>query len=198
MRVIGGSAKGRRLSSLKGQRVRPTLGRARETLFDILAPRIEGSRFLDLYAGVGTVGIEALSRGAAYAAFVETDPQAVAVLTSNVEKCGFLDRARVIRRPVRRAGLGALREEPFDIVFADPPYRAAQELEALLRDLGERGGLLRAGGLLVIQRPARQPTPNTVGRFWKADSRKFGDTILDFYRDTKDTEDEASAVRGQL
>src|SRR5512144_2270520 len=125
MRVIAGRYKGRRLASPRWSGLRPTSDKLRETLFNILAPRIEGARVLDGFAGTGAIGIEALSRGAAHVTFVERDPRAVALIESNLARCAIGDRYAIIR--ARFAGT----ERPpdggsFDLIFLDPPYGATE------------------------------------------------------------------------
>src|SRR5579864_1702744 len=118
MRVIAGEFRSRKLKSLPGLETRPTPDRLRETLFDVLAPRIEGSVFVDAYAGTGAVGIEALSRGALRAIFLEKDRQAVDVIRENLTSLGLLDRSKVAQGSVQLL----LAANPGDIVFLDPPY----------------------------------------------------------------------------
>ena len=130
MRVIAGTHRGRQLRTLPGRDVRPTLDRVRESIFGILGDEVEGAGVLDLFAGTGALGIEALSRGAAFAVFVDDDPRALRVLEQNLETLGLGERASVVRGRVP-AVLGAARKSslplrgPVDIIFADPPYRTS-------------------------------------------------------------------------
>ena len=182
MRVIGGAAKGRRLRRGGGRRVRPTLGRARQTLFDILAPRLAGCRFLDLYAGTGSVGIEALSRGAAEAVLVEVEGKAAEAIAQNLERCGLQARGRVIRGKARAALRRlAARGEEFDIVFLDPPYQEPEEARAALAELGKPGSAVAEGGVVVVQHRSKEALPQEAGRLRGYDARRFGDTALSFY-----------------
>ena len=145
MRVIAGSHRGRRLSGPRGTTLRPTSDKVREALFSILGTRIPGSRFLDLYAGTGAVGIEALSRGATIVTFVESDPKAVQVMRKNLTACGMLDQAVVrvgptqtfLRQPQSWDG-------PYDVLFADPPYADRGAVELVLGSW--HLGLLVIGG----------------------------------------------------
>src|SRR5512147_1594489 len=125
MRIIAGSLKGRRLAAPKWEGLRPTSDKLRETLFNILAPRIEGAVVLDGYAGTGAVGIEALSRGAAHVTFVERDARAAALIDTNLKRCGVTDRYAIIR-----ARFAGTERTPaggrFDLVFLDPPYGAKE------------------------------------------------------------------------
>ena len=150
MRIIAGSYRSRTLAAPPGMATRPTSDRLRETLFDVLAPRIEGAVFLDLYAGSGAVGIEALSRGAARVEFVERAPAALAVLRENLSKLGVTDGFRIHNRGVggflRLLKAGA----EFDLVFLDPPYDAAREYAETLGSLGGDSAAALAPGALVI------------------------------------------------
>lgn len=126
MRVIAGSAGGIRLLAVSGRATRPTLDRVRESLFAILAPRLEDARVLDLYAGTGALGLEALSRGAASCVFIESDEAALRVLRQNVERTRLGDRAKVCRGRLPQALGRMMGEGPFDLVLCDPPYAQAE------------------------------------------------------------------------
>ena len=138
MRVIAGSARSLPLKTVPGMNVRPTTDRIKETLFNILSPYIPGARFLDLFSGSGAIGIEALSRGAREAVFIEKDRRALECIRDNLSFTKLKDKARVIPSDVLRA-LGSLREEkqPFELIFMDPPYGQGLEGEVLrlLKDL---------------------------------------------------------------
>ncbi|MGH9390962.1 MAG: 16S rRNA (guanine(966)-N(2))-methyltransferase RsmD, partial [Vicinamibacteria bacterium] len=123
MRIIAGEAKGRNLAALRGLRTRPTAARVREALFDLLGDRIRGASMIDLFAGTGGVGIEALSRGARRVVFVEKDAGALRVLRKNIDLCRFSERAELLAGDVRSALRKLSRaSEPFDFLFVDPPY----------------------------------------------------------------------------
>ncbi|MCL4851017.1 MAG: 16S rRNA (guanine(966)-N(2))-methyltransferase RsmD [Bryobacteraceae bacterium] len=132
MRVIGGEFRSRRIRSLAGMDVRPTPDRLRETLFDVLAPRIEGVVFVDAYAGTGSVGIEALSRGARHVFFIERTRSAAEIIRANLASLGIEHRARVVEGKVA----SRLKSIQGDIVFADPPYRLESEYDTVLSILG--------------------------------------------------------------
>lgn len=156
-RIIGGEAGGRRLVVPAGQDTRPTADRAREALFSALASMTDlaGARFLDLFAGSGAVGLEALSRGASEALLVESDPKAAAVLRANIDAVA-LPGARSLTRPVA-AVLAQPPPAPFDVAFADPPYALpAPELAGLLA-LALAGGWLAADAVVVVERSTRDP-----------------------------------------
>ncbi|MDT4942032.1 MAG: rRNA (guanine966-N2)-methyltransferase [Pseudonocardiales bacterium] len=178
MRIVAGLAKGRRLASPAGA-TRPTSDRAREALFSSLTTLLDldGARVLDLYAGTGAVGLEALSRGAAESVFVESDRGALEVLRRNVRAVG-LPGATVVGRSV--AGfLSSPPDRPFDLVFADPPYAIAEaELTGVLASLGAPDRLA-GGGWVVVERAARSgPPPWPAGLITPARDRRYGDGVL--------------------
>lgn len=176
LRVISGEAKGRRLKTLPGLDTRPTADRVRSTLFDILGD-VAGERVLDLFAGSGALGIEALSRGAAHATFVESDPAAVAVVRGNVALCRFQDRATVHRSDAEvflsRLVPGS---SPFDLAFLDPPYERGLAFVGRLLGVLAAEGRIAAGGRVVIESAAGDvelPEPFRLLRV-----RPFGRTQL--------------------
>lgn len=180
MRVIGGSRRGLRLKSLPGRGTRPTADRVKEALFNIIASHVAGARVLDLFAGTGGLGIEALSRGAASACFVEKSPKAAAVLRANVAHTDFQDEARIVAADVFRALPRLAREgELFDLAFIDPPYddalgaRAVQALGALR--------LLSPDGLAVVEHAADKDMPERIENLVKIRSARYGGTVLTFY-----------------
>jgi 16S rRNA (guanine966-N2)-methyltransferase len=178
VRIVAGLAKGRRLVA-PASGTRPTSDRAREALFNSLAAtlRLDGARVLDLYAGTGAVGLEALSRGAAEAVFVETRRAALDALRRNIEAVG-LPGATVVARPVGTF-LAAEPEQPFDLVFADPPYELDNvALDGVLRTLAQRGWL-GADGYLVVERAARSGPPPMPEAFITTErERRYGDAVL--------------------
>jgi len=182
MRVIGGHDRGRRLRAPRGLRTRPTADRVRVTLFDVLGPAVTGARILDLFAGTGAVGIEALSRGAARAVLVERDQSALRALRANLAALGASRAAaRVLAGDVVQLlpTLGA-EEGPFDFVFIDPPYEttlAARTLEALV---GTR--VCRDGSEVVVQHSTRTVLPAVPGLVAHRRARRFGDTTLTFLK----------------
>jgi 16S rRNA (guanine(966)-N(2))-methyltransferase RsmD len=181
MRIIAGLAKGRRLRTLRGAALRPTADRVRESVFGTLGERVRGARFLDLYAGSGAVGLEALSRGAAHATFVESHRPAARLIEENAERCGVRDRARVLSLPAIRAlGLLARQGAEFDLVFVDPPYGAGEAARAL-EEIAGRPGLLAAGGMVMCQHSRREEMPESVGPLARMKRARFGETVVDFY-----------------
>jgi len=195
MRIIAGTAKGRILKSLRGRALRPTADRVRESLFGVLGRRVAGARFLDLYAGAGTVGLEALSRGAAEATFVESHRPAGRIIEENAQACGFADRSRVIIAPVGRA-LAILRRQAvrFDLIFADPPYDRG-EVGVVLARIGQRLEMLSEGGWLLVQRSRREEPGMCPLDMVKVRSLRYGETIVDVY--TRSEEAEEPGVRKQ-
>ena|SRR6202790_131679 len=172
MRVIGGEFRSRPLKSLPGLDVRPTPDRLREALFNVLAPRIAGAVFADLYAGTGAVGIEALSRGASRAIFAEQNRAAVGVLRQNLKSLGLEGRAEV--RQTRAAAL--IGKIDADIVFLDPPYALGGEYEIALATLGDR-----ALSLVIVQHDVRQKLEPAYGSLHEMRTLRQGDNCLSFY-----------------
>jgi 16S rRNA (guanine(966)-N(2))-methyltransferase RsmD len=180
-RIIGGHGKGRRLRAPRGLLTRPTGSRVRQTLFDILAPLIPGCRFLDACAGSGAVGIEALSRGAARVALVESSGAAARAVRDNLQAlAGAGGEARVFHQDARVA-LPALARagERFDVVYLDPPYASDlyQPLLALLAD----SGLLASDGVAVAEHFHKRALPETIGGLVRTRCVRVGDHQLSFY-----------------
>jgi 16S rRNA (guanine966-N2)-methyltransferase len=182
MRIVAGSARGRPLAGPKptSVHIRPTADRVRETLFNILGQSLEGLRALDLYAGTGALGLEAVSRGAAHAVLVDQDKEALALCRGNTQALGFAAQVEVLALPVARAveQLGK-RGTPFDLIFADPPY-AARAVEGVL-ELVAGAKLLAPGGQVLVEHDKREPAPESHAGFSRVDQRKFGDTLVSFF-----------------
>jgi len=184
-RVIAGSARGIRLEA-PGPATRPLGDRVKQTLFAILEPDLPGARVLDLFAGSGAAGLEALSRGAARATFVERDKGAAAVVAANLARTRLAgERARVVRADALGwlGGPDAAATGPFDIVIADPPYAEAGLLVAALEALGPH---LAPGARVVAKHFWRDPPPARVGLLASERERRFGETALTFYRRQED------------
>lgn len=181
MRIIAGSAKGRVLAAPKDHAViRPTADRAKETLFNVLGQQLDGEAVLDLYAGTGALGLEALSRGAARAVLVDQHREALALCRQNVQALGFAAQAQVLAAPVARA-LETLGRQGarFSLVFVDPPYRAQAGLAALEGLLAQ--GLLLPLARVVLEHDKREVLPQAVGALTQVDARAFGDTRLSIF-----------------
>jgi 16S rRNA (guanine(966)-N(2))-methyltransferase RsmD len=172
MRVIAGTLGGRRISAPRGAATRPTSDRVREALFSILGGRVAGARVLDLFAGSGALGIEALSRGAAAATFVDEAPAAVRAVRANLHG---LEGAEVVRRDAR-AWLRSAREAGliYDLVFLDPPYRQVPALGPVLAE--PVAAVLAPGGLVVSESDRRSPME--LPNFTLEDERRYGDTLI--------------------
>ena len=183
MRVIAGSAKGKNLKFpklSKDKRLRPLTGRAKEALFNILVNKNPDARFLDLFAGTGSVGIEALSRGASLAIFVEIDRKIVEILRENLALTGFQDRAEVYALDVIKA-LKVIDNAggKFDIVFIGAPY-GNPVLEAALGTISGTG-VVDTGGVVIAEHSSRDEVPDSFGSLKKFRDARYGDTVLSFY-----------------
>lgn len=172
MRVIAGEFRSRVLKTVPGLDTRPTPDRLREALFNVLAPRIEGTIFVDAYAGTGAVGIEALSRGAKRAIFLERSRAAVSVIRENLRALGVEARAEVLTGRV----LSYLPHRTGDIVFLDPPYDQEREYRGALELLGET-----PPSLVIAQHDAHAPLEDSWGRLRRVRQLRQGDNVLSFY-----------------
>jgi len=175
VRVIAGTWRGRRLEAPRWGGLRPTSDRLRETLFNVLAPRVEGARLLDAYAGTGAVGIEALSRGAAHVTFIDRDRRAAALIRSNLARCGLPDNGVVLCHDVALALARRAAPGPYAIIFLDPPYDRAPAPETL----DAAAGLLEPGGLLILEH-ARRVAPLVPSSLHVVRALRAGDSVLCF------------------
>jgi 16S rRNA (guanine(966)-N(2))-methyltransferase RsmD len=184
MRVIAGKFRSRLLTAPPGLDTRPTSDRLRETLFNVLAPRIEGAAFLDLYAGSGANGIEALSRGASQVVFVEKAAPAVAAIRANLQTLGIREGYQLETRSAA-ASVKRLEEQGrhFDLIFLDPPYQAAEEYALVLGLLGETGNAVLADDAVVIaEHHRKQPLEDQYGKLHRYRLLEQGDAALSFYQ----------------
>ncbi len=180
MRVIGGTAKGRRVKSFKGQTLRPTADRVKEALFNILPRDLSGWKTLDLFAGTGNLTFEALSRGAAEACLVDVSREASKMIRKNIEALEFSGSAKVLGIPVPRAiRVLAGRGDQFDLIFADPPYDKGW-VERVLRSLA-REELLQKDGILVVEHSTREEVKESYGSMVLHDQRRYGGTCISFF-----------------
>jgi 16S rRNA (guanine966-N2)-methyltransferase len=180
MRVIAGRLRGRRLFVLPGLSIRPTIGRLRESYFDIVQDRIDGARFLDLCSGSGSVGIEALSRGAAQVVFVEKSHRAVQVLRRNLDHCGIGSGYRLLPADIFQEIPRLAREgDRFDLVYFDPPY--FRDLYDRTLDLLAQCELLAPNGLLAANHFKKILLPDTCGALRRIRVVQHGDSTLSFY-----------------
>jgi 16S rRNA (guanine966-N2)-methyltransferase len=186
MRIIAGTYRSRILKSLKGAALRPTSDYLRETLFNVLGPAVAGSRFLDVFAGTGAVGIEAISRGATHAAFIENHAPAAALIRRNLESLGIRSGVLVLAEGALR-GLEKLEakrkpgEPGFDFVFIDPPYAAKEQYDQVLRFLGAASILAPAATVIAEHRQTVELTAE-VAQLRRTRVLRRGDAALSFYR----------------
>ena len=184
MRVIAGTHRGRHLRGPQGPALRPTSDRVREALFSILGNRLPHSRFLDLYAGTGAVGIEALSRGAMHVTCVESNVEALRLLRRNVSECGMAHQMTIHGQTVKQfLGRPDHWRGPYDIVFADPPYAIVKELESLFGDVAIHH-LFADDSWLVIEHAERTALPTRLGRNAFLRRYDYGDTALSVFSST--------------
>jgi 16S rRNA (guanine(966)-N(2))-methyltransferase RsmD len=185
MRIIGGTAKGRRLASFRGMSIRPTSDRVREAIFNILQRSKDAGfpfkKVLDLFAGTGAVGIEALSRGAETVTFVDNNPKAVKIIRKNMETCGFSNMASIINMDVQPSlTLLNKKGERFDLIFIDPPYHASLTGTAL--NCIEETGLLNKAGIVVVESSKRMIWDGELKGMELFNRRRYGDTVVSFYK----------------
>ncbi|MCY4553960.1 MAG: 16S rRNA (guanine(966)-N(2))-methyltransferase RsmD [Candidatus Poribacteria bacterium] len=198
MRVIAGTFRGRRLVAPKGNRVvRPTADRVKESVFSMLREQVIDANFLDLCAGTGNMGIEALSRGAKHVTFLERDPRCIQIIKQNLRTCGLTTEPRAARKPtdticlLRRdvvKGITYLQKQAavFEVIYFDPPYAAglqggAELYTACLALLAENS-LLRTSGILLVEHAKQFVIPDTVGSLTRNRQAHYGDTVVSFYK----------------
>lgn len=200
VRVVAGRAGSLRLKTVPGQRTRPTTDRVKESVFGILGEACLEARVLDLFAGTGSLGIEALSRGAARAVFVELDRGAARVLRDNLRSTGFTQQATILVKDVLTAlRTPAVREQSagFDLVLLDPPYGTGQLAEAL-EVLGRADAPLAAGALVVAEHSNHEVPPNEVGSLALWRRKRYGETVVSFYRRTTAGAERSGDEGGEL
>lgn len=180
MRIIAGDAKNKKIKSRKGTDTRPTLGSMKESLFSIIAPYVEGSVFLDLFSGSGSISLEALSRGAKRAIMIEKDAEALKYIIENVNNLGYDDRCRAYKNDVFRAiEILGRKGEKFDIIFMDPPYK--DEVCTKVFHSIQKHGLLAENGLIICEHHIFEDMAAEIGEFKKVDERKYGKKCITFY-----------------
>lgn len=180
MRVISGREKGRRLAGPKSDKIRPALDKIKQAIFNILG-NVEGLTVLDLFAGTGSIGIEALSRGATFALFVDFGTQALQLIRKNLNLCGFQEQGEIVRLKIPR-DLSRLsrRFDPFDLIFVDPPYDKGlvdPTLEAIAREK-----ILAPHGTVVVEHSPRELIGGKSG-LALVDQRKYGQTLISFFKE---------------
>ena len=190
MRIISGACRGRKLVQIQGTDIRPTSDRVREALFNIIGPGIRGKRVLDMFAGTGALGIEALSRGAESAVFLEAAQSSCNVIKRNIDLCKMADHARIICHDLINASLPVF-HQPFDLIFMDPPYSKGYPGQVL----GKSGffELLAPGAILIVEQSAKESLDYPVNSLDKYLEKKYSRTTLTFLRksatDDKDAYD---------
>jgi len=192
MRIISGIARGRRLFTPAGtnRAIRPTADRAREAVFSIIGAAIVGSHVIDLFAGTGAFGCEALSRGAASVLFIDNSSRALTLVAKNVALIDDGPRRSVLRRADLSKGLGVLTgtngpRQRYDLIFADPPY--GRELARTILQLLDRPDIFSAEALLIIEENKDFAPPDTLDHLIPVDSRRYGDSTFAFFRPTPPT-----------
>lgn len=177
LRVTSGEHKGRRLSAGRKMKIRPTSDRVKESIFDTLRGEIEGKRVLDLFAGAGSLGIEALSQGALSVTFVDTSSQSINILKRNLENLRLTDQASILRLD----GLKALNklDSGYQIIFADPPY--LKGFAQKIVDIAAISGVLETGGILILERHKKENLIFPEEKLILLKERKFGDTLISFF-----------------
>ncbi|SRR5712692_5372714 len=194
MRVIGGNARGRELKVPKGQALRPTAGRVKEALFNILPHDLSGAKVLDLFAGTGNLTIEALSRGAVEAVLVDSSKESGKAIRENLRRLNLTNRAELWAMPVTRAlRLLARQGETFDLIFLDPPYER-RLIEPALKII-DKETLLRDSGVLIAEHSIRESIESRLEALALKDQRRYGGTVLSFFRPTTRTK---SITQGTL
>ena len=179
MRIISGTSKGRKLVTPKRFSIRPTSDRVKESLFNILGDEIEGKIVLDLFAGTGNLGIEALSRGAKRVVFVEKGRQALRLIQTNLHQFGWVDHSEIIPKDVNRAiGILKEREEFFDLILMDPPYERGLTQRTLVKL--NTHPIYHSDSLLVVEHNRREPLPRILYGWDLKRQQRIGDTLLSF------------------
>lgn len=179
MRIIGGKLKGKKLAPIRGTKIRPTADRLREAIFNILGDRVKGAFVLDLFAGTGACGIEALSRGAQFAVFVDNSKESIITVKNNVRSCGLEQCSETIRWDIlKNLNCIEAHDRSFDLVFLDPPYNKNCIKPTLLK-LHHKDALV-PGGCIVIEHSYREEVPPDIGEFRATDTRRYGQALVTF------------------
>jgi 16S rRNA (guanine966-N2)-methyltransferase len=181
MRITGGQVKGRRLASLKGLNIRPSSDQVREAIFNIIGQDLSGLKVLDLFAGTGSLGLEALSRGAQRVVFIDNSKQSINLIKNNLDLCGFQRYGEILRRDLRKAPQQSqfLRGEIFDLVFLDPPY-GKDLVPFLLKEL-PANEILSPLARVVAESSKSDRLPRSLGKLEMGDTRLYGDTRISIY-----------------
>jgi 16S rRNA (guanine966-N2)-methyltransferase len=180
LRIISGNRRGKKLYAFEGRGIRPTADRVREAIFNILSAHVKGAVVLDLFAGTGAFGLEALSRGACSAILIDHHPDAIRLLNKNVDACGMTKETRVIKWDISR-DLNCLRglHPRFELVFMDPPYNRNLVQAALLHL--HASGALRSGARIVVEHSLQESLTRELDGFRMMDQRKYGKSLVSFF-----------------
>jgi 16S rRNA (guanine966-N2)-methyltransferase len=185
MRIISGTSKGRKFATPRSQSLRPTSDRVKESIFNILRVEMEGNVVLDLFAGTGNLGIEALSRGAKKAIFVEKERQAIRFIQRNLTQLGLEERSEIVPKDTNRAiGILKQRGKSFDLILMDPPYEKGLIQKTLIKLSSHP--IYHKDSILVIEHNRREPLPDTVAGWNLIRQRRIGDTIISFLTPRED------------
>ena len=179
MRIIGGKARGMSLKTIEGDSTRPTRDMVREALFSILMAKVPESHFLDLFAGSGAVGLEALSRGAEFATFIDINPKCTLIIKENIVKAHFSECAQVFNVDYKKA-ISKLKEERYDLIYVDPPYNKEMGIDAIQR-LSD-GNVLKEDGIIVLETDTYEDVPEEIGRYVIFNYKRYGRNILSLLR----------------
>jgi 16S rRNA (guanine966-N2)-methyltransferase len=181
MKITGGSSRGRNLSSLKGMDIRPTSSKVRGAIFNLLGQDMSGLKVLDVFAGTGIMGIEALSRGAEHAVFIDKSSQSIQLIKKNLAICGYEDVSRVLQRDIIDGSVFELlsKNERFDLAFIDPPYRN-DFVPVVLKKLSG-SSVLNPNAIVVTESSEDDLLPERSGNLVLSDSRRYGETKIDIY-----------------
>ena len=179
MRIIAGKRKGLNIKTIEGESTRPTRDMVREALFSILTSKIPDAKFLDLFAGSGAIGIEAISRGAAEACFSDTNPQCIKIIKENIDKANFENESRIFNLDYKLV-LKKLKDEKFDVIFIDPPYNKGLGVDAIMR-ISEYD-LLTDDGVIILETDTNEEVPEEIGIYEKYNNKKYGRNILNLFK----------------
>ncbi len=181
LRVISGIAKGHKLKTVKGSTTRPTSDMVKESLFNIIAEYVPDARVLDLFAGTGNLGIEALSRGARYAVFVDKSRECIRIIRENLIHTRLLEKAEIIQaNSIEYIKKLSHTDSKFDIIFMDPPYN--ENLIVPVLDIIGNGDIISENGIIAVERTNKNEIPEQIGCLIKFKDRKYGTTSLSFYK----------------
>lgn len=179
MRVVAGKARGLKLETIEGDSTRPTRDVVREALFSILMNYVPNCNFLDLFAGSGAIGIEALSRGAKYAMFIDLNPKCTRIIKRNLEKAKFVDLAEVYNTDYKNA-INKMKSKSFDVIYVDPPYNKEMGIDAIKR-LYE-ADVLSGDGIIVLETDTNENVPDEILGYEKFNYKRYGRNILSLFR----------------